>query len=63
MTIQELDATKAEAFAGQMLGLFNGAMLSLMVSIGHQTGLFDRMAGLPPSTSAQRSDRPGDRPQ
>jgi len=59
MTIQELDATKAEAFAGQMLGLFNGAMLSLMVSIGHQTGLFDRMAGLPPSTSAQIAQSAG----
>src|SRR3990170_2931046 len=59
MTIQELDATKAEAFAGQMLGLFNGAMLSLMVSIGHQTGLFDRMAGLPPSTSAQIAQATG----
>ena len=59
MTIQELDATRAEAFAGQMLGLFNGAMLSLMVSIGHQTGLFDRMAGLPPSTSAQIAQATG----
>ena len=53
MTTQELDATKAQAFAGQMIGVFNSAMLALMTSIGHQTGLFDRMASLSPSTSAQ----------
>ena len=43
MTIQELDPAKAQAFAGQMLGVFNGAMLALMTSTGHQTGLpFER---------------------
>jgi len=59
MTTQELDATKAEAFAGQMLGVFNSAMLALMTSIGHQTGLFDRMASLSPSTSAQIAQAAG----
>ena len=53
MTTQELDPAKAAAFAGQMLGAFNGAMLSLMTSIGHQTGLFDTLAGMRPSTSHQ----------
>ncbi len=53
MTTQELDPSKAEAFAGQMLGAFNGAMLSFMTSIGHQTGLFDVMSTLRPSTSHQ----------
>jgi len=36
-----------------MLGILNNAALALMTSIGHRTGLFDTMAGLPPSTSAQ----------
>ncbi|MBI2912441.1 MAG: class I SAM-dependent methyltransferase [Chloroflexi bacterium] len=49
----ELDRAKAEAFAGQMIGALNGACLTLMTSIGHQTGLFDIMAGLPPATSHQ----------
>ena len=53
MTTQELDPAKAAAFAGQMLGAFNGAMLSLLTSIGHQTGLFDTLAGMRPSTSHQ----------
>ena len=34
-----------------MVGLLNGGSLALMVSVGHRTGLFDAMAGLPPSTS------------
>lgn len=50
---QELDEGKAEAFAGQMVGVLNDAMLALMTSIGHQTELFDTLAGLPPSTSEE----------
>ena len=53
MTTQEIDTAKAEAFAGQMVGVLNGGMLSLMLSIGHRTGLYDTMAGLPPSTSEE----------
>ena len=56
MITQELDATKAEAFAGQMIAYLNGACLSLMISIGHQAGLFDVMAGRPPETSEQIAD-------
>ena len=51
MTAIELDATRLEEFAGRMVGVVNDAMLALSVSIGHQTGLFDTMAELPPSTS------------
>lgn len=49
----ELNQTKVETFAGKMMDILNGGMLSLMTSIGHQTGLFEAMADLPPSTSAQ----------
>ncbi|MCI0343652.1 MAG: class I SAM-dependent methyltransferase [Planctomycetales bacterium] len=45
------DKVKAEAFAGHMLGILNGGLLTLMVSVGHRTGLFDTMARLPPGTS------------
>jgi 2-polyprenyl-3-methyl-5-hydroxy-6-metoxy-1,4-benzoquinol methylase len=51
-TESDFDAARAEAFAGHMLGVVNGGFLSLMVSIGHQTGLFDTMATCPPATSA-----------
>ncbi len=53
MTSQQIDAEKAQAFAGRVIDMLNGGMLSLMMSVGHQTGLFDTMAGLPPSTSPQ----------
>ncbi len=49
----ELDPTKAEAFAGRMVGVLNDGFLALMTSIGHQTGLFDAMAELPASTSEE----------
>ncbi|MGB5493528.1 MAG: methyltransferase domain-containing protein [Sedimenticolaceae bacterium] len=41
-----------EAFAEQMLGTLNQGALSLMISIGHRTGLFDALAELPPADSA-----------
>jgi 2-polyprenyl-3-methyl-5-hydroxy-6-metoxy-1,4-benzoquinol methylase len=48
-----LDSARAEAFLGRMVGILNDAGLALMCSVGHQTGLFDTMATLPPSTSQQ----------
>jgi SAM-dependent methyltransferase len=53
MTITDLDVARLEAFAGRMGGLVNDALLGLTVSVGHQTGLFDAMAVLPPSTSSE----------
>lgn len=53
MATQVLDAAKAEAFGGRMVGLLNDGFLGLLISIGHQTGIFDALAELPPSTSAQ----------
>jgi 2-polyprenyl-3-methyl-5-hydroxy-6-metoxy-1,4-benzoquinol methylase len=53
MTPKEINQAQAEAFAEKMLGMLNSGALALMTSIGHRTGLFDTMANLPPSTSAQ----------
>jgi SAM-dependent methyltransferase len=50
---QAVDQAKAEAFAGQLVGILNGAAVAQGLSLGHHTGLFDAMAGLPPSTSTQ----------
>jgi SAM-dependent methyltransferase len=49
----------AEAFAGRMVGVLNEGALAIMTSIGHRTGLFDAMSGLPPSTSAQIASAAG----
>ncbi len=55
----ELDQTKVEAFTHAMTGILNGGTLALMTSIGHQTGLFEALATLPPSTSHQIADASG----
>ena len=49
----QLDQAKAAAFEGRLVEMLNAGALSLMVSIGHRTGLFDAMAGLPPATSSE----------
>ncbi|MBI4458921.1 MAG: transcriptional regulator, partial [Acidobacteria bacterium] len=53
MATQALDKERAEAFVGKMVGVLNDACVALMISVGHQAGLFDALAALPPSTSAQ----------
>jgi 2-polyprenyl-3-methyl-5-hydroxy-6-metoxy-1,4-benzoquinol methylase len=50
---ETFDTQRAEAFAGRMMEMLNLGALSLMTSIGHQTGLFDTISELPPSTSAE----------
>lgn len=47
------DADLADEFADRVLGIFNDSALSLLISVGHQTGLFETMAGLAPATSAE----------
>jgi SAM-dependent methyltransferase len=54
-----MDDARMRAFRGRMLGLCNEAALALMVSIGHQTRLFDVLAGSPPLTADELSARAG----
>jgi 2-polyprenyl-3-methyl-5-hydroxy-6-metoxy-1,4-benzoquinol methylase len=53
------DSAKAQAFASQFLAALNSGALCLMASIGHRTGLFDAMKGVPPSTSAEIASKAG----
>ena len=48
-----------EKFAERIVGAVDSASLSILLSIGHQTHLFDTMAELPPATSAQIADAAG----
>ncbi|HTY31135.1 class I SAM-dependent methyltransferase [Mycobacterium sp.] len=59
MTAPETAPETAEEFAGRMVAAIDGASLTILVSIGHQTGLLDTMAGLPPATSAQIAEAAG----
>ncbi len=49
--MSHLDQKKADAFSENMLNILNESMLSLMIGIGYQTGLFECMSGMSPSTS------------
>ena len=57
MTNQLLNPTfnqsQADAFAEQLLDTLNKGALTLIISLGHRTGLFDIMATLPPATSQE----------
>ncbi len=53
------DAEKAEAFSEKLLMALNYGSLSLMMSIGHRTGIFDVMRALPPSTSEEMAKASG----
>jgi ubiquinone/menaquinone biosynthesis C-methylase UbiE len=53
------DQGKAEAFAGRMMQILNDGFLALLISAGHRTGLFDAMAGLPPSASGRIAEAAG----
>jgi 2-polyprenyl-3-methyl-5-hydroxy-6-metoxy-1,4-benzoquinol methylase len=48
-----------EEFTYRITAAIDGASLTLLLSIGHQTGLLDTMAGLEPSTSEQIASAAG----
>lgn len=52
-TTDEMDTTRSEVFAEKLTGILNSGALSLMISIGHRTGLFDVMARMEPAGSEQ----------
>lgn len=48
-----------DQFAERLLGVINASGLSLMLSIGHRTGLFDTMARLSPATTHEIAEAAG----
>jgi SAM-dependent methyltransferase len=59
MTTTELDAEKLTTFGERLSGFLNGGAAALMLSIWHQSGLFDTMAGMPPATSLEVAEAAG----
>src|SRR5438046_797647 len=53
MNIHELDQSKKDEFSTRAIDILNKASIAMMMSVGHRTGLFEVMAGLPPSASEQ----------
>src|SRR5689334_6844511 len=59
MMNETMDQAKLEAFGGRMMSLLNDAVLGVLVSIGHQTRLFDTMAEMPAATSERIAQATG----
>lgn len=55
----EMPSSNGNPFAERMLRAVNDSALMLMVSIGHRTGLFDKLAEMPPATSGQIAEFTG----
>ena len=53
-----IDQQRAREFTGKLLSLYTGGILSFMVDIGHQTGLFEA-AAKGPGTSQELAERAG----
>jgi len=51
--------TTAGTFADRLTGILNGGALTLMISLGHRTGLFRAMRGMAPATSHEVAERAG----
>lgn len=43
------DQKRSEQFSEKLISVLNHGALTVMISIGHRTGLFDVMSGMPPS--------------
>ena len=59
MTTLDPNTDTTEEFAERMVGAIDSASLAILLSIGHQTKLFDTLAELPPATSTQIADAAG----
>lgn len=55
----QIDTNRSEAFSEDLVETLNKGALSIMISVGHRTGLFDAMNELPPSTSEQIAEAAG----
>jgi 2-polyprenyl-3-methyl-5-hydroxy-6-metoxy-1,4-benzoquinol methylase len=55
--LTQFDHSKADVFADRLVNALNEGALCTMISIGHRTGLFDRMDGQRPMTSMDLARR------
>ncbi len=53
------EAVDPEEVAGRVVGILNDGAICLLISIGHELGLFETLASLPPASSAQVADAAG----
>jgi SAM-dependent methyltransferase len=53
------EQSEAERFAEDVADKINGAGIIVMLALGHRTGLFDTMAGMPPRSAAEIAEAAG----
>ena len=58
-TLNQTPVDTAEEFAARIAASIDSASQAILLSIGHQTRLFDTLAELPPATSSQIADAAG----
>ena len=56
---QEFNEKKANQFSESLVEILNHGALSLMLSLGHRTGLFDALECFGPATSQEIADKAG----
>lgn len=57
--MSNFDSSQSEQFSQKVLDMLNLTGMAFMTSIGHRTGLFDKLAELPASTSKEIADQAG----
>ena len=55
--VPEINQDAVEGFGEKLLGVLNSAGLSMMISIGHRTGLFDALQDCGPVSSQELAER------
>lgn len=53
------EAADPEEVGARVIGILNDGAITILTSIGHELGLFDTLAALPPATSQQIADAAG----
>jgi len=53
---EQVDRQRAKEFAGKLLGIYTGSVLTKLIGVGHETGLFEAAVG-GPGTSQQIAER------
>lgn len=56
--MQSIDQERAQQFAGKLLNIYTGSVLTKLVDVGYQTGLFEA-AAKGPATSQELAERAG----
>jgi 2-polyprenyl-3-methyl-5-hydroxy-6-metoxy-1,4-benzoquinol methylase len=58
-TFEEAGQDAVQEAAGRLIDILNSSSIGLLIAVGHQTGIFETLASLPPATSQLVADAAG----